>query len=228
MMADLQTLEKQREPRMNATQEEKTRWSAAQKITAAIQKGIPVREVALTEEEEHEAKQLTLLTSKPILVALNCDEGDLKNADEIEKKYATDFGINPDQVIAISARTEEQLAGFSSEDQKEYLKDLGIEKSGLERLIKKGFVTLNLMTFLTAGVKEVRAWTISEGTRAQDAAGVIHNDLVKKFIKADIVTFGDFVNFEGWKNCREKGKVRSEGRDYIMQEGDIVEFKIGS
>ena len=109
-----------------------------------------------------------------------------------------------------------------------YLSDLGVEKSGLERLIQKAFTTLGLITFLTAGEKEVRAWTIRLGFTSLMAAGTIHTDFMKKFIKADVCDYADFVANGGWKTCRELGKVRSEGRDYIMKDGDVVEFKIGS
>jgi hypothetical protein len=238
MMADLQTLEKQQEPKMNATREEKIRWEVVKKFRQAIEKGTAARAVSLTEEEQKEARQLSLLTMKPILVALNCDESDLKNADELEKKYAIELGLEDQasltedaqsrRVIAISARTEEQLAGFTEEEQKDYLKDLGIEKIGLERLIKKGFATLNLITFLTAGEKEVRAWTIKRGITALEASGVIHTDFMQKFIKADVVTFDDFINNHGWRTCRENGLVRSEGKDYIVQDGEVIEFKIGT
>jgi len=105
---------------------------------------------------------------------------------------------------------------------------LGVEKSGLERLIQKAFATLGLITFLTAGEKEVRAWTIPAGISAQEAAGVIHTDFIKKFIKADVVAFTDFVTLGGWKAARDAGKVRSEGRDYTMKDGEVVEFKIGA
>jgi ribosome-binding ATPase YchF (GTP1/OBG family) len=194
--------------------------------------------------EAHQKKKnadiesLQLLGKKPFLVVLNVDEGDLKNATEIEEKYATELGVDKDQVVVISAKTESELSELSEMDQTAYLKDLGVEKSGLERLIQKAFKTLGLITFLTAGEKEVRAWTIPVGISAQDAAGVIHTDFIKKFIKADVVDFEDFVNPEGlalpkpgeggWKAARELGKVRSEGRDYIMKDGDVVEFKIGS
>jgi hypothetical protein len=165
---------------------------------------------------------------KSNIIALNVDEEDLKGAGELEKQYAKELGVADDQVIAVCAKTEAELAGLSEEDQTAYLKDLGIEKSGLERLIVKAFATLGLMTFLTAGEKEVRAWTIKKDTRAQDAAGEIHTDFVKKFIKADVCSFADFVALGGWKGARETGKVRTESRDYIMKEGDVVEFKIGS
>ena len=173
-------------------------------------------------------ESLPLLGKKPFLVVLNVDEGDLKGASSIEEKYSKDLGVSRDQVVVISAKTESELSELNDADQAAYLKDLGIEKSGLERLIQKAFKTLGLITFLTAGEKEVRAWTIKEGIDAQEAAGVIHTDFIKKFIKADICDFNDFIENKGWKACRELGKVRSEGRDYIMKDGDVVEFKIGS
>jgi len=159
---------------------------------------------------------------------MNVDENDLKKSGEIEKEYSEKLKVNSDQVVVISAKTESELSELSEADQAAYLKDLGVEKSGLERLIQKAFKTLGLITFLTAGEKEVRAWTIKEGTNAQDAAGVIHTDFIKKFIKADVCDFSDFIANGGWKTCRELGKVRSEGRDYIMKDGEVVEFKVGA
>jgi len=157
-------------------------------------------------KKEQDPENLPLFSKKPFLIVLNVDEADLKN----------------------SGRTEAELSELSPEDQKAYLADLGVEKSGLERLIQKAFATLGLITFLTAGEKEVRAWTIPAGISAQEAAGVIHTDFIKKFIKADVVAFTDFVTLGGWKAARDAGKVRSEGRDYIMKDGEVVEFKIGA
>lgn len=184
--------------------------------------------------EKHEKKKnadveaLPLFSKKPILVVLNVDEEDLKNASAVEEKYAKELGISKNQAVAISAKVESELCDLSYAEQSEYLGSLGIGESGLERLIKKAFSSLGLITFLTAGEKEVRAWTIREGTNAQEASGVIHTDFIKHFIKADVVDFADFTANNGWKACRELGKVRSEGRDYIMRDGDVVEFKIGS
>jgi len=171
---------------------------------------------------------LPLFSRKPFLVVLNVDEADLEKAGDIETEYAGKLGIDRNQIVAICAKTESELSELSPEDQKAYLKNLGVDESGLERLIQKAFATLGLITFLTAGEKEVRAWTLPAGTDAVRASGVIHTDFEKKFIKADVVDFNDFISNNGWKNCRELGKVRSEGRDYIMKDGDIVEFKIGA
>lgn len=180
------------------------------------------------EKKNAEPENLPLFNKKPFLIVLNVDEEDLKNSGQLEEKYSKELGVDKDQIVVISAKTESELSELSEDDQKAYLKDLGVEKSGLERLIQKAFKTLGLITFLTAGEKEVRAWTIKNGTAAQNAAGVIHTDFIKKFIKADVVDFNDFVENSGWKTCRELGKVRSEGRDYIMKDGEVVEFKIGA
>lgn len=183
--------------------------------------------------ENHKAKKvqdteaLPLFSKKPFLVVLNIDEGDLKISGDLEKKYASELGISEDQVVAICAKTESELSELSESDQKEYLSNLGVTSSSLDRLVQKAFKTLGLITFLTAGEKEVRAWTIKSGTDAQNAAGEIHTDFIKNFIKADICDFDDFITLGGWKGAREAGKVRSEGRDYIMLDGDVVEFKIG-
>ncbi len=182
--------------------------------------------------ESHKKKKntdfenLPLFSKKPILIALNVDEADLKSATELEDKYAKELGVNKDAVVAISAKVEAELSELSEEDAKEYLKNLGVEKSGLERLIKKAFSTLGLITFLTAGEKEVRAWTLRRGETALRASGVIHSDFEKNFIKADVCDFDEFIKY-GWKKAREEGKVRSEGRDYIVKDGDVIEFKIG-
>jgi len=184
--------------------------------------------------ENHEKKKnkdiesLPLFSKKPILIVLNIDEKDLVKAEELEGEYATKLGVLKDQVVAVSAKVESELSELSEDDQKSYLSDLGVKNSGLERLIQKAFKTLGLITFLTAGEKEVRAWTIKDGITAQEASGVIHTDFMNKFIKADICNFNDFIENNGWKNVRELGKVRSEGRDYIVKDGDVVEFKIGS
>ena len=185
----------------------------------------------LETKEKHSKKknanfeELQLLSDKPSLIVLNVGEDDLKNVKDLEEKYAKEFGVKTDQVVAICAKVESELASLPSEDQEVYLNELGQDKSGLQRLIQSAFNTLGLITFLTAGEKEVRAWTIKNGTRAQDAAGVIHSDFVKNFIRADVCEFEDFVKFGGWKKSREAGKVRSEGRGYIVKDGDVVEFK---
>lgn len=228
MMADLQTLEKQKKPNMVAAKkEEKERWEAVESFMNALGKDQSIRKV-LDDKNRMYAKEMGLLTAKPILIVLNSDEEDLINAARLEKDFAGKFRINEDQVIVVNAKLEEELATLSEEDQLSYLGDLGVDKSGLERIIRKAFSTLGLITYLTAGGKEVRAWTIKSGINAKQSAGVIHSDFEKKFIKADVVKYEEFVSFGGWKNARDKGKVNSEGKDYIVKDGDVIEFKVGS
>ncbi len=227
-LADLQTLDKQKDPGNTSDKDLLKRWEIVQKFKTKLAQVSMNRFIDSSEEEKKIAKELGLLTAKPILVVLNVDEKDLKQEREIETEYAEKLRLNSEQIIVISAKTESELSELSEEDQKIYMEELGIKKSGLERLIKKAFSTLGLITFLTAGEKEVRAWTINAGINAQEAAGVIHTDFIKKFIKADIVSIEEFIKAGGWKAARESGMVRVEGRDYIMKDGDVVEFKIGS
>lgn len=181
-----------------------------------------------SEKKNAEPENLPLLSKKPFLVVLNVDENDVASSKQYVEKYTKELGVNEDQIIVICAKAEAELVALSEKEQEEYLNSIGAEHSALDNLVKKAFATLGLITFLTAGEKEVRAWTINKGINAQEAAGVIHTDFIKKFIKADVCDFEDFVGNGGWKSCRDLGKVRSEGRDYIMKDGDVVEFKIGS
>ena len=215
MLADLQTLEKQQCPKKIATKEEIIRFEAIQKLKKTLDEGKLASECELNNEEKALVKDLQLLTMKPIIYVANTDEDDLKN----------NFGEN---TIAISAKIEAELVELLETEQKEYLSNLGLKQSGLERLIKKAYETLDLISFLTAGEKEVRAWTIRKGTAAVDAAGVIHTDFIKKFIKAEVISHEDFIKYGGWKKARELGKTRFEGKDYLMQDGEVTEFKINA
>lgn len=215
ILADLQTLEKQQEPRKAPTKEDVYRWEAVQKLRKGLDEGKFAKDVELTDEEKDAAKSLQLLTAKPMFVIANVDEEDINK----------DLGLD---TIPVCAKTESELSDLSEEEQVQYLKELGIEQSGLERVITEGYKILDLISFLTAGEKEVRAWTIKKGTNAVNAAGVIHTDFTKKFIKAEVVSFDDFVGNRGWKGSRENGKTRFEGRDYIVKDGDVIEFKIGT
>jgi len=173
-------------------------------------------------------QELPLFSKKPFLVVLNIDEEDVKNSSEIEKKFAKENNLDDGQIIAVCAKIEAELASLSEDDQKEYLKSLGAVQSALDKLVQSAFKTLGLITFLTAGEKEVRAWTLRRGSTALKASSVIHTDFKDNFIKADIVDFEDFISNSGWKGCRDNGKVRSEGKDYIVKDGDVIEFKIGA
>ena len=223
-LADLQTLEKQTQPNASvATKEDKKRWEAILKLCEILGKGIEVRSGGLTDEEKVFADELCLLTAKPAIFILNVSEIEVgMTSDQLIKKYGLSaFG----EVIPISAKVEMELSELNPEERKEFLKELGLKESGLERLIKRGYEILGLQTFLTAGEDEVRAWTIKKDTKAPQAAGTIHTDFEKGFIKAEVVSFPDLVSSGSIIEARKKGKVRLEGKEYLMKEGDIVEFK---
>ncbi|MFH2019613.1 MAG: redox-regulated ATPase YchF [bacterium] len=171
---------------------------------------------------------LPLLAQKPSMIVLNVGEEELKRAGDLEREHAKLLGADEEQVVAICAKVEEELTELNQEERGEYLSSLGVYESGLVRLIKKAYTMLGLMSYLTAGEKEVRAWTIKQGMKAPQAAGVIHTDFEKKFIAAKVCSYADFVEYQGWKGAAEKGKVRTEGKEYEMREGDTVEFMIGS
>lgn len=226
MLADLATLTKSLENRKIDPKKK----LALEKAVAGINNGVPVYKQSFTGEELEELRDLFLLSSKRQIVVLNVNE-EQYNPSSIEKithEYAELLGVERDVCVVICAKIESELAALTDAEQKEYLVGLGLERSGLERLIQKAYETLGLISFLTAGEKEVRAWTIKKGMTAQMAAGEIHTDFIKKFIKAEVVGYEDFVENNGWKGSREKGKARLEGKEYIMRDGDVVEFKIGA
>ena len=168
-----------------------------------------------------------LLTSKPIIYIANISEEQIQTADDEEmvkqvKEYAAKEHA---EVIPLCVKIEEELSGLDDSDKKEMLDALGLEESGLDKVIKRSYDLLGLMSFLTAGEPEVRAWTIKKGTKAPQAAGKIHSDIERGFIKAEVVSFDDLISSGGMVQAKEKGLVRQEGKEYIMQDGDIVLFK---
>jgi ribosome-binding ATPase YchF (GTP1/OBG family) len=192
--------------------------------------GTPARKVKLDDEQRLLIKQLNLLTMKPVLYVFNVSEEQLADANGTKVKIEEVMKqMNDEHVgyIYLSAKLENEIVGFSSEEQKEYLNQYDLPETGLNRLIQKAYDLLGLISFLTAGEKEVRAWTITKGSLAPQAAGTIHTDFEKHFIKADIVTYDDFVAAHGWVKARELGKVQIVGKEYEMKDGDVVEFKVG-
>ena len=218
VLADLQTLNKQAEPKMNATKEDRLRYDLVQKLKSAMDGGKRAREVLTDPDEQELVRPLQLLTMKPIVYVGNVSESQLGAPPQSD--------LSP--IVYICAQTESELAAMTPEEQKDYLASLGVASSGLDLLIRTAYETLGLISFLTTGELESRAWTIEKGMKAPEASGVIHTDFEKKFIKADVVSFPDFISLGGWKKAREAGKARSEGREYVMQDGDVVEFKIGA
>jgi len=231
-LADLATLEKQHPPKGRAEKEELLRFEIIQNFIKRLNNGQNIRlnNGELSEEEEWVAKELGLLTSKKELFVLNIAEQDLgtNKVDILTEQFSKDLSVTKESVIVMCNKIESELSSLSDEDQALYLEELGLKESGLARLIKSAYQVLGLQSFLTAGEIEVRAWTIKQGSKAPQAAGVIHTDFEKKFIKANVVSFNDFVEFNGWKGVKEVGRLRLEGKDYVMKDGDVVEFMIGS
>ena len=177
------------------------------------------------EEEMGVLKQMNLMSVKPVIYCANVAETDLQSGNEYTKlveKYASEHNA---KTVIISAKIEEELVALGKEEAKEYLADLGVEDSGIDKMIKSVYSLLKLLTFITAGEKEVRAWTVKEGTKAPQAAGVIHTDFEKGFIRAEVVAFDDLMECGSMNAAKEKGLVRSEGKEYVMQDGDIVLFR---
>ncbi len=230
-LADLATLEKQAAPKGIKDRMVQDRWNCIQEFLTVIQKGQQASEVFKTttnpELATQVANELCLLTAKPEIFVLNVDEASVGQSEKIIAEYAPKLGVNPIQIVVISAQIESEVATLTAEDQALYLADLGLTESGLERLASVAYQTLGLQSFLTAGKLEVKAWTITQGMKAPQAAAVIHTDFEKNFIKAKVASYADFVVAKGWNGVRETGKLRLEGKDYVMQEGDVVEFMIG-
>jgi GTP-binding protein YchF len=233
ILADLQTLTKQIEPynaqgtpKAGISKEQIAQWEIIQRLKTELDNGKLARAVVTDPEEIALINDLHLLTMKPILYVANVSENQLTAAVIPTKSEGRAEG-SPD-LLPISAKIESELAELSPDEQLAYLRELGLSASGLDRLIQKAYGTLGLISFLTCGPIEARAWTIERGTKGPQAAGVIHTDFEKKFIKADVCAFDEFVAHGGWKKSREAGKVRSEGKEYVMKDGDVVEFKIGT
>ena len=198
-----------------------------EKILKVLEDGKSARTIEFNEDEQAMVKDMFLLTTKPILYIANVSEEQLEDAENDEfvkqvKEYASNEKAD---VIPLCVKIEEELSGLEDEDKKEMLDALGLEESGLDKVIKRSYDLLGLMSFLTAGEPEVRAWTIKKGTKAPQAAGKIHSDIERGFIKAEVVSYDDLIREGSMVAAKEKGLVRSEGKEYIMQDGDIVLFK---
>ena len=196
------------------------------KVRDVLENGDIARTVELTDEEKVIIKDTLLLTMKPILYVANISEDDITKEDNNYVKQVREYAQKyNDEVIKLSAKIEEDLSSLENDEKVEMLEALGIDESGLDKVVRASYDLLGLMSFLTAGKKEVRAWTIKKGTKAPQAAGKIHTDFERGFIKAEIVKYNDLITNGNIQKAREKGLVKMEGKDYIMQEGDIVEFK---
>ncbi|MGN0796242.1 MAG: redox-regulated ATPase YchF [Christensenellales bacterium] len=196
-----------------------------EKLTAFLESGKPARNYPANEDEKEILKTMFLLTAKPVIYAANVSEDEVskENAYVLKvKEYAANEGS---EVIVLSAKLEEDMADMSDDEKQMFFEELGIEKSGLDKLVTACYKLLNLISYLTAGEKETRAWTIVKGTKAPQAAGKIHSDFERGFIRAEVVDYQTLLDCKGYVGAKEKGKIRSEGKDYVMQDNDVVTFR---
>ena len=198
------------------------------RIKEALENNIPARKLEYSKDDLKILKSFNLLTLKPIIYVANIKEDTInkenKYVDEV-KEYAKKDGS---EVIVLCAKIEEELSGFDDSEKKAFLSELGINESGLDQLIKASYHLLGLQTYFTAGPKEVRAWTFKKGMKAPEGAGIIHSDFEKGFIRAEVISFSDMEKYKGEKECKEAGKLRSEGKEYVMQDGDICLFRFNN
>jgi GTP-binding protein YchF len=230
-LADLASVEKRRDKAQKTAKSgdktAKAELEVLEKLLPALEEGKPARSVQLTDDERVVARNFFLLTMKPTIYAANVDEATMGNPDEnphvktVREIAATEAA----ECVVICAQLEAELVELAPEERKDYLDALGVTGSGVDRLIKGAYHLLGLMSFLTAGEKEVRAWTIPQGTRAPQAAGTIHSDIERGFIRAEVVSYDALMKAGSSAAAREQGVQRVEGKEYVMQEGDVVHFR---
>jgi len=227
-LADLDSIEKAIK-RVGRTAKSGDKTAIAQlalfeKIQAQLAEGHSARSVGITKDEMPLLNEVDLITLKPILFIANVAEDGFKNNPHLDKVTEIAKAHNA-EVVAVCAQMEEELAQLDDEEQAEFLADLGLTEPGLNRVINAGYQLLHLQTFFTAGVQEVRAWTVAEGATAPNGAGRIHTDFEKGFIRAEVIAYDDYIENKGEQGAKDAGKWRLEGKDYIMQEGDVVQFR---
>jgi ribosome-binding ATPase len=232
MLADLESLEKRR---VNVEKKAKGQDKEAKALLVLIDKaleelreGRPARYADIADEDRKAWTGLQLLTSKPVLFVANVDEGSAAEGNAyskiVEERAAKEGAVS----VVISAKIESELAQLSDEEQAEYLETIGLSEPGLNRLISRGYDLLGLQTYFTAGPKEARAWTVRRGATAPQAAGVIHTDFEKGFIRAETIAFDDYVALKGEQGAKEAGKMRLEGKDYVVKDGDVMHFRFNN
>ena len=232
MIADLESLEKRLDQTVKKARggekEAKIRLAVMEPVMAALRVGKPARSAAPDagdKEAAKEYKMLQLLTAKPVLYVCNVDEDSAATGNAYSEAVAQKAAAENARAVVISAAIESEVAQLENEDeQKEFLASLGLEETGLSKVIRAGYNLLGLETYFTAGPKEVRAWTFLKGSKAPQCAGIIHSDFERGFIRAETIAFADFVKYGGEQACKEAGKMRSEGKDYVVQDGDLLNF----
>ncbi len=228
MLADMETMERAVERAEKASKagdkKERQKLELFTRVRDQLDSAVPVRSMDVTLEDGALLKPLCLLTAKPMLYIANVAEEGFENnpyLDQVETFAAREDSV----VIPICASIESELAQLDDEDKREFLADLGLSEPGLDRVIRAGYRLLNLQTFLTAGPKEARAWTAPAGYTAPQAAGVIHTDFQRGFIRAEVISYEDYINLGGEQGARDAGKMRLEGKEYVVQDGDVVHFR---
>ena len=232
VFADLESVDKRIDRTMKMMKSGDKKYAAElelwKRYKEALESGKSARSVEITDDEAEIVKELSLLTMKPVLYAANVAEGDFaagSENNEFVKKVEEIAAQENAQVLPISAQIEEEISSLDGEEKQMFLEEMGLNESGLDRLVKKSYALLGLISYLTAGQPEVRAWTITRGTKAPQAAGKIHTDFEKGFIRAEVVAYNDLIECGRHAAAKEKGLVRSEGKEYVMQDGDIVLFR---
>jgi GTP-binding protein YchF len=228
-LADLATVEKtltrNRKLAQSGDKEAKLLVAVLDKVQVQLDQAKPVRALDLSREEQAIIKPLCLITAKPTLYAANVDEHGFGDDNPLLQKVRQKAAKEGAPVVAFCARMEAEIADLSDEDKRVFLADMGLQEPGLNRLIRAGYEQLGLQTYFTAGEKEVRAWTIHKGDTAPQAAAVIHTDFEKGFIRAEVIAFEDYVAFKGEQGSKEAGKMRLEGKDYVVKDGDVMHFR---
>jgi ribosome-binding ATPase len=232
MLADLESLEK-RMPAIDkkargGDKEAKLQATVIEKALVLLREGKPARMTQTTDEERPVFKTLQLLTAKPILYVCNVEEGAAATGNAFSKKVEERAAAEGAGAVVISAKIEAEVAGLPPEERAEFLSALGLEEPGLNRLIGEGYKLLDLVTYFTVGPKEARAWTITKGTKAPQAAGVIHTDFEKGFIRAETIGYTDYATLGGEGPCKEAGKMRLEGKEYIVKDGDVMHYRFAN
>ncbi len=232
IFSDLEVLDRRMEKSLKLVRSgdktAKIEYALMERIKKHLEENNPVRTLEVTDDEDEFIKGLFLITSKPVLYACNISEDDLMSGNienDLVKKVQQYAASENSQVIVVCARLEEELSTLDDEEKKDLLSEYGLQESGLDKLIRASYKLLGLMSFLTAGVQEVRAWTIKLGTKAPQAAGKIHSDIERGFIRAEIVSYDKLVECGSESAAKEKGYFRLEGKDYVMQDGDVVNFR---
>jgi GTP-binding protein YchF len=229
LLADLESLDRQKEALVKRARgqdkDAKARLELLDRVLPPLAEGRPARMLGLGAEDRVLLDDFRLLSAKPVLYVCNVEEGAAASENELSRRVGAMAEAQGARHVAISAAIEAEVATLAADDRKEYLATLGLAEPGLNRVIREGYALLDLLTFLTAGPKEARAWTAHRGATAPEAAGVIHTDFQKGFICAEIIAYDDFVALGGEQGAKEAGKMRLEGRDYTIQDGDVCHFR---